>query len=140
MAERVARMKESPKRLWAARLLALVVMSVSMAVLVSMTRGNRPGYKKRVEIRANENIGQIVTAVEELGRDDIQIKTRDESRFAGQSAFLGVALGMFVGLTVLLAIYHTIYCLINGVLGLRRERDDTASESRLTDDFIEPAP
>ena len=133
-------MKESAKRLWGARLLALVVMSVSMSVLVSMTRGNWPAYKKRVEIRANENIGQIVTAVEELGRDDIQIRTRDESRFAGQSTFLGVALGLFVGLTVLLTIYHTIYCLINGVLGLGRERDDTASQNRLTDDFIEPAP
>ena len=132
-------MKESAKRLWGARLLALVVMSVSISVFISMAPENTRGYKKRVTIRAGGDVGQIVTAVEELDRDDIQIKTSDESWFASRPGFLAAAPGMFVAFGIILAIYHTIYCVINALLGLMKEPDDSQRETRLTD-FIQPPP
>ena len=138
MADKETKMKKSTKRLWAARLLALVVMSFGLSLLASMAAENRQAYKRRVEIRANENIGQIVSAVEELGRDDINIQTKDESLFVRRLGFLQGAGALFVAFGIFLAIYHTIYCVINGLLDLMKE-DDSQLEGRLTDDLIEPS-
>ena len=110
------------KRVWTARLLALLVMSFGFSYLVNIAPESK--FKKRVEIRANENVGEIVTAVEQLGRDDIHIKTKDEPWPALKSSFLGTGVGLFLGFGMLLGFYHAIYCIISSLLN-RKERDDS---------------
>ncbi len=117
-------MKESSKQVWTVRLLALLVMSFGFSLLVSMAPGNKRVFKKRIEIRVNENVGEIVATVEKLGRDDIHIRTKDESFwFVRKPRFLWGGAGLFVSLGMLLGIYHVIYCIISSLLN-RKERDD----------------
>lgn len=121
-------MKESSKRVWTVRLLALLVMSFGFSFLVSIDPGNKRIFKKRIEIRVNKNVGEIVATVEKLGRDDIHIKTKDESFwFVRKPRLLWGGAGLFVGLGMLLGIYHAIYCIINCIISSllnRKERDD----------------
>ena len=117
-------MKEISKRVWAVRLLALLVMSFGFSFLGTTTYESRQTFKKRVVIKANENVGEIVSVVEKLDRDDIYIKVRDESWYRRKPIFLWVGAGLFVGLGFLLGIYHTVYCVINGLLNYRK-RDET---------------
>ena len=117
-------MKESSKRVWTARLLALLVMSFGFSFLVSTAPGNKQVFKKRIEIRVNENVGEIVTAVEKLGRDDIHIKIKDESfLFVRKPRLLWGGAGLFIAFGMLLGLYHAIYCIISSLLN-RKERDD----------------
>lgn len=117
-------MKEISKRVWAVRLLALLVMSFGFSFLGTTTYESRQTFKKRVVIKANENVGEIVSVVEKLDRDDINIKVRDESWYRRKPIFLWVGAGLFVGLGFFLGIYHTVYCVINGLLNWRK-RDET---------------
>jgi len=80
-------------------------------------------FKKRVEIRANENVGEIVTAVEQLGRDDIHIKTKDDPWLALKPRFFWTGVGFFWAFGLFLGFYHAIYCIISSLLN-RKEGDD----------------
>ncbi|MBL7106746.1 MAG: hypothetical protein ISS77_03965 [Phycisphaerae bacterium] len=51
------------KRVWAARLLALLVMSFGLSLLVSIDSANKMPYTKRIEIKANNNVEEIINAV-----------------------------------------------------------------------------
>ncbi len=116
-------MRDSSKRVWTARLLAILVISFGFAIFPSITE-NKQIFKKRIEIKANENVGEIVAAVEKLGRDDIHIKVKDESTLYNKKPFfLWMGMGLFLSFSILLAIYHGIYCMISCLLN-RKERDD----------------
>ena len=114
-------MKDLSKRLWTARLLALLVMSFGLSFLVHIAPESK--FKKKVEIRANENVGEIVTAVEQLGRDDIYIKTKDETWAALKPGFFAIGVSLFLFFGIFLGFYHAIYCIISSLLN-RIERDD----------------
>jgi membrane protein implicated in regulation of membrane protease activity len=117
-------MRDSSKRVWTARLLAILVISFFFAFLVSIAPEKKEIFKKRVEIKANENVGEIVTAVENLGRDDIHIKVKDESAWYNKKPFfLWMGVGLFLSFSVILAIYHAIYCIISSLLH-RKAIDD----------------
>ncbi len=117
-------MKGSSKQVWTVRLLALLVLSFGFSFLVSIAPENKRIFKKRIEIRVNENVGEIVAAVEKLGRDDIHIKIKDESFwFVRKPRLLWGGAGLFVAFGMLLGIYHAIYCIISSLLN-RKERDD----------------
>ena len=117
-------MRDSSKRIWTARLLAILVLSFSFTFLASITSENKQIFKKRIEIRANENVGEIVTAVEKLGRDDIHIKVKDESTWYNKKPFLlWMGMGLFLSVSILLAFYHGTYCAISYLLN-RKGRSD----------------
>ncbi len=116
-------MVESPKKVWTVRLLALLVMSFGFSLLICLTPGNKQIFKKRVEIKANDNVGEIVAAVEKLGRNDINVKTIDESWFERKPKLLWTTAGLFISIGFFLGIYYIIYCIINSLLS-RKERND----------------
>lgn len=119
-------MRNSSKRVWTARLLAILVISFGFALLISLAPEKKQIFTKRIEIRANENIGEIVTAVEKLGRDDIHIKVKDESTWYNKKPFfLWRGVGLCLSFSIILAIYHGIYCCISCLLN-RKERDDNS--------------
>jgi len=117
-------MEKSSKQVWAARLLALLVMSFGLGFLTSMTPENKQPFRKRVEIRANENLGEIVAAVEKLNRDDIHIKIKDSSWCIKNPIFLWSGVGLFISLGCFLGIYHAIYCVIGSFFN-RKEKNDS---------------
>ena len=117
-------MRDSPKRVWTARLLAILVISFLFAFLVSFAPESKQIFNKRIEIRANENVGEIVAAVERLGRDNIHIKVKDESSWYNKKPFvLWMGIGLCLSFSIVLAIYHVIYCIISSLLN-RKERND----------------
>ena len=116
-------MRDSSKQVWIARLLALLVMSFGFSFLMRIAPESKEVFKKRIEIKANENVGEIVNAVEKLARDDIYIQIKDEYWAAQKSKFLWRWIALFATLGILLGIYYIIYCIVHSLLN-RKERDD----------------
>ncbi|MBC8482041.1 MAG: hypothetical protein H8D47_05185 [Planctomycetes bacterium] len=112
------------KRVWAARLLALLVMSFGLSLLVSIDSANKMPYTKRIEIKANNNVEEIINAVENLGRDDLYITTKDKGWYIKKPIFLWVGMGLFVSFGFFLGIYYVIYCCINGLLNPMTREDN----------------
>jgi hypothetical protein len=112
------------KRVWAARLLALLVMSFSLSFLVSRAPANRIQFKKTIEIRAYNNVGEIINAVENLGRDDLYITTKDRGWHAKEPIFFWSGMGLFVAFGFILGFYHVIYCVINELLNRTTSEDN----------------
>jgi len=116
-------MKKSSRSIWTVRLLALLVMSFGISLLISLSPNKNLLFKKRVEIIANDNVEEIINAIENLGRNDVNIKTKSKSWCARKPLFLWFGMGMFVLIGFCLAVYHAIYCIIGSLLN-RKERDD----------------
>lgn len=127
-------MKESTRKLWTARLLALAVMSFVLSFVASMATENGQLYKKSIEIRTTENVGEIISAVEVLGRDDVEIKTKDAPWSVKKPVLLWGTIGLFMAFGFFLAIYHTIYCMIDGLLGLIKD-DSGQLHGHLTEEY-----
>ena len=112
------------KHVWTARLLALLVMSFGISLLSSgVAPANKIHFKQIIEIRANNNVGEIIDAVENLGRDDLYMTTKDHGWYAKEPKYFWVGIGLFVGFGFILGFYHGIYCVINELLN-RMTRED----------------
>lgn len=115
-------MEESARRVWVVRLLPLLIMACGPTFLIMFTQMPHHAYPGRIEIRANENIGEIISAVEALGREDVHIKVRDVMVLGETQGFFKLGLGFFVifGLNVL--IYYGLRALVERVI-MPRTRD-----------------
>jgi hypothetical protein len=114
--------KELPTRTWTARILALLVLSMIISSLVFLNPQNKKGYTKRIDIRTDKDTGEIVTAIEKLGRNNIDIKVSEDYWYwSGKKIrFFLMTVSGFFAFGVLLLIYYAIYCLINFVLHTKR--------------------
>ena len=118
-------MKDSSKQVWIARLLAILVMSLGVAFISYITLEEKLIFKNRIVIKANENVGEILAAVKKLGRDDIQIEEKYVRTwwYNKKAFFLSMGAWSFLFFSIILAIYHAIYCIINCLL-TRKEKED----------------
>ena len=125
-------MPSSKKRLWLARLLALLIVSLAFSLLVGLVPENRDYYAARVEIRTNGNIGDIVAVVEDLARDDISIKTRETSWLTRNARFPYITMSIFIWAGLFLGFYHAIYCAVNSIFGWTRHHDNFPTSDKDT--------
>ena len=112
-------METEDKSDWGARILALLIFSMAISALISIIPQNSQSFQKKIEIKANENIGEIVSAVENIGRNDIKIDIRDEwwgYRSKGFARFFWSTVGLFFSFGFILGIYYLIYCLCRALL------------------------
>ena len=119
-------MKESNKRVWIARLLALVIMSLLVSFVFRSGAKRMTRFENRITIGVNGNIGDIVASVEVLGRKDIDITTKNQP-VLGEGKFSTVVIGVFFMLGVVLSIYHAIYCVLWALMPIKREDKPTDS-------------
>ncbi len=104
---------------WGASILALLIVSMAISALISIAPENPQPFKKKVEIRANDNIGEIVSAVENIGRNDIEIDVQDEWWGYGSTRlarFFWSTIGSFFSLGFLFGVYYLVYCLCRALL------------------------
>jgi hypothetical protein len=101
----------------------IISVTCKSLILISpatITHIIEPAFRKTIEIKTNENIGEIITAVEKLCLEDIKIKATDTFEGIG---FLPLWVILFLVFGILLAVYHAIYCIISSLLNLK-EKDD----------------
>ena len=116
-------MEANNRQVWMARILALLIISLGLSIIVGFNRNKTQVFTKRIEVRAGSDTGEIISAVERLGRDDIAIDVRDEWQVYGKLGFLKAALGMFIAFGIILAIYHAVYCLCRALIISSSNRD-----------------
>ncbi len=119
-------MKESNKRVWIARLLALVIMSLLVSFVSHSAAKRMTRFENRITIGVNGDIGDIVASVEALGRKDIDIITKNQL-VLGEGKFSKLFLGMFIIFGVFLSIYHAIYGFLLALMPIKRENKTTDS-------------
>jgi len=119
-------MKESNKRVWIARLLALVIMSLLASFVFHSAAKKITPFENKITIGVNGDIGDIIASVEALGRKDIEIITKKQW-VLGEGEFPMVVIGVFFMLGVVLSIYHTIYGVLLALMPIKREDKPTDS-------------
>jgi len=120
-------MKESNKRIWIARLLALVIMSLLISFLFHSAAKKMTRFEKRITIGVNGDIGDIIASVEALNRKDIEIITQKQL-LIGQGEFHMVVISAFIMLGLILSIYHVIFSVLWALMFIKRE-------DKLTDSY-----
>jgi hypothetical protein len=113
------KMKESNKRIWIARLLALVIMSLLTSFVFHPAAKKITQFENNITIRVNGDIGDIIASVEALGREDIEIITKKQW-VLGEGDFHMVVISMFVLFGVILSIYHIIYGVLLALMPIKR--------------------
>lgn len=119
-------MKESNRRVWISRLLALVIMSLLVSLLFHSAAKKMTQFENRITIGVNGDIGDIIASVEALGRKDIDIITKKQL-VLGEGEFPIVVIGVFFMLGVVLSIYHGIYSVLLALMPIKREDKPTDS-------------
>lgn len=119
-------MKESNKRVWIARLLALVIMSLLVSFGFRSAAKRMTRFENRITIGVNGDIGDVIASVEALGRKDIDIITKNQP-VLGEGKFPKLFIGMFFIFGVFLSIYHAIYCVLWALMPIKREDKPTDS-------------
>ena len=119
-------MKESNKRVWIARLLALVIMSLLVSFGFRSAAKRMTRFENRITIGVNGDIGDVIASVEALGRKDIDIITKNQP-VLGEGKFSKLFIGVFFMLGVFLSIYHAIYCVLWALMPIKREDKPTDS-------------
>ncbi len=107
-------MVTSPKKVWLARLTALLLMSLGMYFLNTITE-DKIDYTKKVEIKAKGNVGEIINTVEQLGRNDLSIKVRDKVWFEKKPEFALQSLAYFLSFGFPLGVYYIIYLIVTSL-------------------------
>jgi len=120
------KMKESNKRVWIARLLALVIMSLLVSFGFRSAAKRMTRFENRITIGVNGDIGDVIASVEALGRKDIDIITKNQP-VLGEGKFSKLFIGVFFMLGVFLSIYHAIYCVLWALMPIKREDKPTDS-------------
>ena len=120
-------MKNSSKRIWIARLLALVIMSLLISLLFHSAAKQMTLFENKITIGVNGDIGDIIASVEALDRKDIEIKTQKQLVY-GQGEFHMVVIGTFIMFGVILSIYHAIFSVLLALMPIKRE-------DKLTDSY-----
>lgn len=119
-------MKESNKRIWIARLLALFIMSLLISFFLNSAAKKITRFENKITIGVNGDIGDIIASVEALNRKDIEIITKKQHVF-GQGKFHMAVIGAFTIFGLILSIYHMIYSVVLALMPIKRE--DKLTES-----------
>jgi hypothetical protein len=112
-------METEDKSYWGTCILALLIVSLAFSTLVIFNPERAQHFKKRIEIKTNENVGEIVSAVENLGRKDISINIHDEWWGYGSTRFtrfLWASVGFFFLIGFLVGIYSVTFRLCRVLL------------------------
>ena len=120
MEDKEINMKESNKRIWIARLLALVIMSMLISFLFHSAAKKMTQFENKITIGVNGDIGDIIASVEALNRKDIEIITKNQY-VVGQGEFHMVVIGVFTIFGLILSIYHVIYGVVLALMPIKRE-------------------
>lgn len=108
------------KRIWLARLIALVLMAFGLSLLV--TRSLREGgpYTHTVRVKVDGNAGEVLAAIEELNRPDVRVRWRKAPwytrRLSPVSSTFVMTLSLTFSLGFCLGLHHAVYCAIWAVL------------------------
>ena len=110
-------MEKSKKRIWTTRFIALFITSVAFAALMSSKQKQIGSFDYKLDVRANKAEAEtIVRTIESLNISDVYIHVKESSRFERNPDMITNTFSAFVGLGMLLGIYHLIYCLVNAIL------------------------
>lgn len=118
-------MEDSKKQMWAMRLLTLLVLSVALSVFFKFGPNTLTKYENRIEIRANDHVGEIITAIEAMQREDIHIVTSGKELTMNEYQLIPLIIGFFLFIGIVLGVYHTLYCLLNALFNMTRRDDST---------------
>lgn len=109
-------MERPNQQIWISRLLALLIISVFFATLLTHTIKKVATFDYKITVRANET-EIIVKAIENLGISDIDITTKKTSRFTKYPNVLFYnTLSISCSFGMLLGLYYAAYCLVNAIL------------------------
>ena len=101
------------KKIWAARILAVLVMAIGLHFLPGEDppHSNEP-YTKKIEVKVKGNEEEVISAVNGLNRLDIVISSRKLRTSRNYSESLNIILRIFLSLAVTFGIYYALYTAI----------------------------
>lgn len=125
-------MEDSKNQVWTIRLLALLVFSVLFSLFFKFGPYVSTKYKHSIEIKTNDNVGEIITAIEALQREDIHFESEGDEMYMNEPNLISLIIGSFVLIGVVLGIYHALYCLLNALFNKVRSNNADLPYNDLT--------